>query len=86
MLLRGILGLASRFSRRVPYSMFTQVDERHCDVSCPCGEVHTVELLSIGGGDCGRSFIWDGVEVYVAGSPVLEPTPALDPEPEDGDE
>lgn len=66
-LAESLPGLIDLFDGRVPHEMIAKVADRNVEIPCACKE-HTVllERGSIGACDCGRFFIFDGVDVRVA--------------------
>lgn len=70
---RGIPGLGSLFTGRVPPEFFTQTSAELLTVCCPCGGEHEVGLRGFPhAGGCGRYFMYDGEEVRVAFTPEPE--------------
>lgn len=67
---RSIPAMAERFSKVVPDS-YVAVDLNAegysvAQVSCPCGEIHEVEIGTIIATGCQRAFYWFGQEVRCA--------------------
>lgn len=67
--------LALAFERIVPAEFWSQ-DRREVIVACPCGHEPTMTEGVPRGCECGRTYVYTGEHVRVAGSPGREAVPS----------
>lgn len=73
--IESIPGFAAQFNRKVPAS-FWSLDDDSAVVACPCGGSPAIGPSRLTGCEpnCPRYYLFTGDVVWVAGSPVSEPT------------